>query len=471
MLCLLTSLLQRFCPTFTRVGGLLWHSNTATAWFNTLASPLRLLVLTPLVVRLPELEIGVFGLLSTGVILLSVFSTSLQMVFTTMLSYAYGGATDLSPIARGEMRDATGGPNWPLFSQALQTLFYLQIFAALPLLLIGALSISYGVGNLTEWDFGRWDLWLTLLVFIASQTMLMLTSRHQAALSAAGKIALINRASSGFVFLSIFLGAGVLAATQSLPALITTQAVVAYFRMSVIRKLANDRIPEVRKSSDSHSLVFCRSVARASWHPLWRSTLGILTGRGVRAISAVYITNLSGIWGLSTVVSFNFSLQLLQTLLSISIVPITTNGPLFASLLAQGKAAELRKKSGWAILMSVAVYALGAVSVGVIGPLILERFGSNVQLLPSDQWWLFSLLFGGHVVIACFASVCNLDNRARFFWRNIVSAVIVISIFMLMGGGITVEQVIFSITIPYFVVIEFSPLRGYIEMSRVGRDN
>ena len=42
---------------------------------------------------------------------------------------------------------------------------------------------------------------------------------------------------------------------------------------------------------------------------------------------------------------------------------------------------------------------------------------------------------------------------------------------MLMGGGITVEQVIFSITIPYFVVIEFSPLRGYIEMSRVGRDN
>jgi hypothetical protein len=184
----------------------------------------------------------------------------------------------------------------------------------------------------------------------------------------------------------------------------------------------------------------------------------------VRSITAILATNLVAVWGLSAVVSFNFSLQLLQALLGFCMVPLTSNGPILASLLAQGRTDELKEKTIKAIAAVLSVYLLGALAIGLLGPIVLDCMSSNVMLLPRQQWWIFSMLFGVLVVNACFATVCNLDNRARFFWRNFIAGGIVILTMITFGTQTTVSLMIVMLTVPYILMLEFAPIRGYLKM-------
>ncbi len=80
--------------------------------------PLRLLVLTPLVLsRFDKIELDLFYLLASANFLFVVFQGRLADTFMKMLSYSFAGADDLGKWTEGR-KVGEGEPNWPLFQRA-----------------------------------------------------------------------------------------------------------------------------------------------------------------------------------------------------------------------------------------------------------------------------------------------------------------------------------------------------------------
>lgn len=427
-----------------------WNSPGFTGLLNKLTSPLRLLLLTPLVLRLPEFEIGVFGLLSTGVILLNLVNGAITNAFTVILSYAFGGVSDLRPLQHGETRESTGSPNWDIFRRALQTMFRLQLLIGFPLLIVGAISIAAGIGNLTGWSQDTNRFWTPWLIFSVNQALLLLMSRYEAALLASGLIAAANRLSLFFTIASILLGALTIFLTSSLLWLVVVQAAIAFSQRAAVTKMARREIPGL-KEEGLFETRFDREIAKSSFKPIWKGTLSVFSGYGLRAIVAVYIASLTSVWGASSVISLNFSLNLLLTIAGFSAVPLQSKIPLLAKNYICGEMDQLRSRVWRSLAITLFIFLVVSIMVGVVGPIGLIMLGANIELIGPSLWFVAAILYGLCTISGCFELVCNLDNQVQFLTHNVVAAVFVCTALFLINDNLTPLHVILLNTLPYLV--------------------
>lgn len=428
----------------------LWNSPGFTALLNKLTSPLRLLILTPLVLQLSELEIGVFGLLSTGVILLNLVNGAITTAFTMILSYAFGGLSDLRPFLEGEKRESTGEPNWDIFRRALQTMFRLQLFIGLPLLTLGAVAIALGIGNLTGWSENTSQFWPPFLIFSINQGLLLLMSRYEAALLASGSIAAANRLSLFFTIASILLGALILFVTSSLLWLVIVQAGLAFLQRTAVTRMASRRIPGLKEEGMFRNQ-FDLEIAQASFKPIWKGTLSVFSGYGLRAIVAVYLASLTTVWGASTVISLNFSLNLMLTICGFSAVSIQSKIPLLAKNYARGEIQQLRIRIHHSLIFTILTFSFASLLIGIVGPVVLKLIGANLEIISPSLWFTASFLYGLCTLSGCLETVCNLDNRVQFLKNNIFAAGFIFSSLFLLGDYLTPLHVILLNTLPFLV--------------------
>lgn len=428
----------------------LWNSPTATGLLNKITGPLRLLLLTPLVVRLPELEIGVFGLLGTGVVLLNLLNGAIQKSFIQILTYAFSGATQLGPLGEGESRATTGTPQWDLFTRAYQTMFRLQILIGLPFLAIGAGVLVFGIGELTGWVSNIPQVWAAWALFILNQIFLLFTSRFQGALRAAGHVADINRVTALFNTASVVVGAVALVLTKSLMFLVAAQLVVAVAQRFVLIEMSQRRLPclDARKKIISRDLEM-EAVGRS---PVIRNLISEITGRGFRSLVTIYIATYATVWGMSEVVSFNFSINLLMTLVGLSFVPLSNNVPFLTKNYLRGEKEKVRKKLVMYFLVSLVLFGSGALFIGTLGPWFLIRIDANVTLISERNWWIASVMYGLSMMNSCLEIFCNIDNRVQFLKYNIIAILIISSCMFLFREKLAPVHMIFLMTLPFLII-------------------
>lgn len=437
-----------------------WNSPMATSWLNKVATPLKFLLLTPLILtKLDTTEISVYYLLASCAILMSFFSGNLLNIFTNMLAYAYGGATDLSSISASDKPRGSGKPNWEIFVKCLATLKTLQLSIALPLSILGSFYVFYGIMELIDWDWNRPELWSLSFLVNLGLILGLLTSRYIASCRAIGEIALINRENIKFLLLNVFISCVVLLLTESLLAIIIARLVVEQIQRSYIKRKSLNILKEKAKI-DLKKYKFCKEIAKSSFRPLYRSTLGVLSGKGVTAFLAVYVASQKSRWGLDLVASYIFTQNIIQTILMFSSVPLSSVTPFLTKFLAAGETSALAKMANKKILQSFILLFLLLGAMVCTGNPILELIGSNAKLLPQNLVLLMAIFFLLRGGITLFSMTYNLTNQAKFFFRSLLASIAVILVLYIAKPDSLFALIIVS-NIFYLLFINFYPISCY----------
>lgn len=402
-------------------------------------------------VRLPELEIGVFGLLGTGVVLLNLVNGAIQKTFTQILSYAYSGAEDVGPLLENEIRTIKKEPNLALFRRSFRAMFRMQIFIGLPLLFIGAASVAYGIGKLVDWGEDVSHLWIAFSLFVINQVLLLFTTRYQSALRAARFVSDINRFTAFFNTLSILVGAIALLWTKSLVFLVLAQLVVATIQRAALTRYSTRKIPSIKgevwtiREKDVE-------IEKASRGTIFKNALAEASGRGFRAFLTIYITSFTALWGVTKVVSFNFSVSLLISLVSLSLVPMSNKIPGLTKNYLSGDRGLLRKKLSRSIALSLLLFSFGAGVIGLLGPWALSSIDANVSLVNRNVWFLGAACYCVSMLFSNLELFCNIDNQVQFLWYNISSALLISAILIFFGSKLQPTHVILLMTLPFLLI-------------------
>jgi len=132
-----------------------------------------------------------------------------------------------------------------------------------------------------------------------------------------------------------------------------------------------------------YGLVFSKS---------WKSALGQMFTLGITQLTAL----LYGTIGNTTsVVSYQFSLRVLQMITDFSSSPFYSQIPFYNMLMARKEIDTLLKKAAKSMRLSYWVYVVGVVSAGVVLPYVLVFIDSNASFVASTIWALMILgIFG-----------------------------------------------------------------------------
>lgn len=438
----------------------------ATTWFNKVAIPLKFLILLPIILtQLDALTISTYYLLSSGAILMSFCNANLIYVFTTMLTYAYGGASDLSAISSTKKLSETRGeekPNWEVFQQCLSTLKKLQYYLAIPSSILGSLIVFYGIMGLIDWDWARWELWSLSLLVNAGLIVNLITSRYISACHAIGQIAFINRESLKFIVLNILLCALIVWITQSLFVMICTQVCI-----DLIQKVHVIRV--TKKVLDRHNInlkaptAFDHAIYKASLKPLVKSSLAILSSTGLRAYLAIYVASKKEVFGEDVVASYLLSQNIIQTIISFSVVPVSSSIPFLAKYLIQGDHARLAKRANEKITQSLVLLFAALLGLNLAGGVLLNKIGSNVELLPIQILAVMSLLVFAREGQNFYVTVYNITNEMKFFLRSILSCAFVILLLVFIKMETVMSFVVYT-NIGFILFMGVYPIREYLKL-------
>lgn len=408
----------------------LWNSPTATTWLKKVAAPLKFVLLIPLVLTLLSTEeISIFYLLSSAMVLMTFVSGALTTTFTQMLAYAYSGATDLSHIKLGEKPRGTGEPNWVTFHQCFNVLKHLQLLAALPMLLVGAVILLFGVGQLISWDWSQWQYWGVVILVALGYLFDLFLNRFISACVAVGKVAQVNQIATKYILINVILSSVMLYLTHSLFYLVLSQTLVSAIQQYGISKYARRVIaenkPDFKVLDDKASK---GNILKACWPPIWKSLMGVLAANGLRAYIAIYVVSMVSVWGDDLVASFLFTQNVILRLFMFSAVPLNAVKPYMSKFLSTGSLNEFKQMSQQRIAAGFLLLAAALLSMYTILPNLLELMGSKVSLLPKQALMILLILFLMRALQLFYGIAFNITNQARFVMPAVFASLIVIAI-------------------------------------------
>lgn len=160
-----------------------------------------------------------------------------------------------------------------------------------------------------------------------------------------------------------------------------------------------------------------RAVFRELWPTAWRA--------GLVSLGAYLIYNSNVFWaaklGQPEASQYPFTLRLMQLLMTVCGLPVTTQMPKIARWMAEGETSQ-----AWRFFLRLHLLGLGGMAVGVVvlsgfGPTLLNLYGSDNTLLPGP-----ALLFMGFIYLlefnhAYFATLILSRNEVPFVWAATIS--------------------------------------------------
>ena len=371
-----------------------------------------------------------------------------------MLSFAYGGATDLGKWT-GQKTSSNGEPNWVLFKEAYLTLGVLLLLACIPSLLLSVGLMWLSVGALVEFSYEDKQLWIGAMLGAVGPAVAFLLSRPSMALRSAGGVATQNRietissiASIIFAALAVVLG-GRLIAILLVQLFFTTLS-----RWVIIQFLAIEIKPYASKVN------WNRKIFGWAREPLWKGLITMLSGMGVHRGVGVFLAS-TGTVGFAA--PFLFVQSVLTTCQGIASAPLNSQLPRYSAMLEQGKRSEIGADSFMRIIFTTIIMVLAAVGVSFGIPILLSLIGSKMASLPIFA----ALLLGGlrcvYWPLICFNTVQGVSNDVKVVWRFLVAMPFSILLFYI--GASTEQYFWFAIGmyVPYTIALNWFTWGNYKE--------
>lgn len=368
-----------------------WNSPTITTWLSYSTKFFSLFGILPLVLKnFAPGDLVLWYLFSTIITLQGLADFGFRQTFTRMISYAYGGASDIGGTFINEAdSNAIQGPNKPLLNSIVSTMkfIYIRLTIVLTILMIifGTWSLVKPVVGSTN-NTQSWWCWGIVLV---GSCLSFYGKIYLNFLEGVFKIALVRRVeiftSLGTILTSFLV---LIFAPSLLNLVIATQS---WLLLVIVRDwYLCITIDNGFYKTVSHRLPFNKELLIKIWQPAWKS--------GLSSFMSVGLTNLTGlvyaqVGATGMVASYLLALRIINQIKEVSMAPFYSNLPLLAILRVKNDLKELIRISKRGMFLSHLVYIIAFITVGLFSDRILALIHSEVGFVTQGMWILMGIAF------------------------------------------------------------------------------
>lgn len=435
----------------------LWNSPTFTTWGKLATQSIRLIAVTPLILtHFGETEIAAWYLFASLNLFGNIINQRIGLTFSRMISFAMGGAENLSPVKSASAKNTSDqcAPNWDSLERAYATVSTLQLAVTL---VSTALAIAMGWFALTPMLQGyeaAADVWIAFSVIQATFCIAKIFGRYSIALWGMNYVALSNRwdtliniASMLAGLLTIALGGGIASVAVAMQSLILAGVLRNYL---LIFSVEDGRVARFRQYG------FNRDIFLAAWPPLWKGFIGQFSNSGVIQLSGVIFARYGD---LATVATYLFSLRIMQMLVHFTDAPLSSQQPKMSRMLASGDQEKLAALFYKRMPMALGLLALGVITLGVVGDPLLRVIGANISFMNRDLWFVFGGLILVQKALQLHCMFCACGNHVIYYWRIAISGLFSLVLLLLTIRSFGVLGIVLSMTVPYIMILNYGPLR------------
>jgi O-antigen/teichoic acid export membrane protein len=361
----------------------IWESPTFTTWGSFLSKSLYAVLLLPVITTVlsPE-DITIWLLFNILIGLQNIGDLGFGVTFIRVMSYAMGGATDISDFGKTGKIYNKKGPNWNLLERSDTATKYLLLYTSLVFILIISISGYFTLKKPISFTIEQGNAWIAFVLILFTTFIRFNGNRYSIFLQGVNHVAMLRRWEAIISVLSIFSGFFVAVTTRSLLWLIVNQQIWALIQMLfnryLCRNILEGRFRRFRPDGLDKELV------KAIFPAAWKSWVGVLMSYGVVQASGLVVAQMGNTVSVS---AYLFSLKILDIIKNFSNAPFYSKIPLYNRLFAEGNRNGLLARVKNGMRFSLLTFSFSAIFIGIAGQPLLKLIGSNVTLV-SDWIWI-----------------------------------------------------------------------------------
>ena len=402
----------------------LWNSPTITTWASFTVRTLSLVIVLPLVLRFfSPAETALWQVFMVLISLQMLADLGFNGVFTRLVAYAMGGATELGTNRQAVGKDAA--PNWAMVGRLVGTMRC--IYGRLAWGLGGLLAVGGTVALLNRVEAlgvsAQPEAWLAWLLVLVTTVLGFRANACVALLQGVNQVALLRRWETLFGLGSIVSSVVVLALEGGFFALVAAnQAWVAF---AAWRNWQLARRSLAGQMAAFPGATMDREVWAAAWGPAWRAGVGIVMSFGaVQLSSLIYAQGADA----TAIATYLLALRLMQAISQISQAPFYSKLPILARLWAQDNAPEMVRLAGRGMAVAYWAFVGPVVFLGFAGPGLLAAIGSQIPFPDARLWSLLGLAMLAERYGAMHLQLYSTTNHIVWHIANGVSGAIFLSL-------------------------------------------
>ncbi|HVX49981.1 MAG TPA: hypothetical protein VHB48_07480 [Chitinophagaceae bacterium] len=372
----------------------IWNSPTLTTWLSYSTQLLNIFGILPLVLKnFTPGDTSIWYLFTTIISLQYMADFGFRQTFSRTVSYAFGGATDISTFSSAQTFSiaTTFEPNKVLLNRIVVVMRYIYLRLTVGLFILMSVFGTWAMAKPISQSSSHSQAWSAWIVVLFVSCISFWGKMYLNFMEGLYKIAVVRR-------VEIF---------TSLGSMLTCIAVLL-FRPSLLNLvIANQFWILVVAGRDwylcTHTenglyksfvkLPFDRELFLKIWQSAWRSGISGFLGFG--------LTNLAGIVYAQVatsveVASFLLAQRLIDQIKVVSMAPVYSNIPLLARLRVQNNMAKFTKIVKKSMLISHAVFVTGFICVGLFSKYLLTLIHSHVPFVPQLLWIFLGLAYFIH---------------------------------------------------------------------------
>jgi len=359
-----------------------WKSPTITTWGSFFSKSLFAVFLLPVITTVlsPE-DITIWLLFNILIGLQNIGDLGFGVTFIRVMSYAMGGATDISDFGRSGRIIRTEGPNYDLLERSDAATRYLFFYTSLVFILIISISGYFTLKKPISLTVDQNNAWIAFGLILLTTFIRFNGNRYSIFLQGVNHVAMLRRWEAIISVLSIISGFFVAVTTRSLLWLIVNQQVwsitMMLFNRYLCRSILEGRFRRFNQKGLDKELV------KSIWPAAWKSWTGSLMSYGVVQASGLVVAQMENT---ASVSAYLFSLKILDIIKNFSNAPFYSKIPLYNRLFAEGNRNGLMVKIENGMRYSMLTFSLTAVITGIVGQQLLNLIGSNVKLVSEWIW-------------------------------------------------------------------------------------
>jgi len=365
----------------------IWESPTFTTWGSFLSKSLYAVLLLPVITTVlsPE-DITIWLLFNILIGLQNLGDLGFGVTFIRVMSYAMGGASDISGFGKDARGPRTNGPNYDLLERSDSATKYLLFYTSLAFIILIAISGYFTLKRPISFTIEQSDAWIAFGLILVTTFIRFNGNRYSIFLQGVNHVAMLRRWETIISVLSIFSGFFVALYTRSLLWLIVNQQIWAIVQMLFNRYLCRSILEGRFRRFNQKGLD--KELVKSIWPAAWKSWTGVLMSYGVVQASGLVVAQIGTT---PTVSAYLFSLKVLDIIKNFSNAPFYSKIPLYNRLFAEGNMNGLMVRIENGMRFSLLAFSVTAIIVGIAGQPLLRLIGSNVTLV--SEWIWIAMIF------------------------------------------------------------------------------
>jgi hypothetical protein len=374
----------------------IWNSPTITTWLSYSTKTLSLFVVLPMVLKkFNSGDVVLWYLFFTIIALQSIADFGFRQTFSRIISYAFGGAKDITVFnsaTKDKITNTTHTPNLSLLNDIVSNMKFIYLWLTVALLiLMGVFGTWSMIKPIHESSNPQQSWWAWIIVLIIT-CISFYGKIYMNFLEGLFKVALVRR-------IEIFTSLGSIVSSILImifsPSLLNMIIVNQFWVLvSIVRDW------HLCKTVDngfyilvSKNIAFNKEIFVKIWQPAWRS--------GLSGLMSVGLTNLTGlvyaqVGSTNDVAAYLLALRVINQIKEISMAPFYSKLPLLAMLRVKDDLISLVKLVKKSMFLSHLVFVIGFIVTGLFFNPLLKLLHSDVSFISQSLWILIGLAFFIH---------------------------------------------------------------------------